>query len=166
MDEVQGARLAAYGAYVRPVAALVAGLLADRFNAARSLAVSFFVLTVVFAALSIATPDNAGLGIIYGNLFVSFFAVFSLRGIYFALLEETRTPRHLTGAAVGVISFVGFTPEIFFASIAGRILDATPGAGGHLNFFRFIAVIAVCGVAVVGWLMWLKRNKPQHGPVY
>jgi len=165
MDEVEGARLASYGAYVRPVAAVTAGLLADRFNTTRSLGVSFIVLTIVYLLLSTLTPDTTGTVIIYGNLFVSFFAVFALRGIYFALLEETRTPRHITGAAVGVVSFVGFTPEIFFASIAGRILDANPGADGHFDYFLFLAAIAGCGVIVAGWLMWLKRNKMPAGPV-
>lgn len=158
MDEVEGARLASYGAYVRPVAALAAGLIADRFNATRSLGVAFLVLTIVYSVLATLQPGNGAPVMIYGNLFVSFFAVFALRGIYFALLEETRTPRHVTGAAVGVISFVGFTPEIFFASVAGRILDATPGAGGHLDFFMFLAAIAAAGVAVILWLLWLNRN--------
>ena len=167
MDEVEGARLASYGAYVRPVAALATGLIADRFDATRSIGVAFIVLAIVYSVLSMALPDTSGLSVIYGNMFASFFAVFALRGIYFALLQETRTPRHITGAAVGMISLVGYTPEIFFAPIAGRILDATPGAGGHLNLFLFLACIAACGVAVVGWLLWLKRsrNNPWHEPV-
>ena len=167
MDEVEGARLASYGAYVRPVAALATGLIADRFDATRSIGVAFIVLAIVYSVLSMALPDTSGLSVIYGNMFASFFAVFALRGIYFALLQETRTPRHITGAAVGMISLVGYTPEIFFAPIAGRILDTTPGAGGHLNLFLFLACIAACGVVVVGWLLWLKRyrNNPWHEPV-
>ena len=167
MDEVEGARLASYGAYSRPFAALAAGFIADRFDATRSIGVGFIVLAIVFSVLSVATPDTSGLSVIYGNMFTSYFAVFALRGIYFALLQETRTPRHITGAAVGMISLIGYTPEIFFAPIAGRILDATPGAGGHLNLFLFLACIAACGVAVVGWLLWLKRsqNNPWHEPV-
>ena len=88
-----------------------------------------------------------------------------MRGIYFALLEETRTPKNITGAAVGVISFVGYTPEIYFASIAGRILDANPGVEGHLDYFRFLAVIAAAGVAVTLWLMWSQRNKMRSEAV-
>jgi predicted MFS family arabinose efflux permease len=157
-DEVQGARLMSYGAYVRPVAALAAGVIADRFDATRSIGVIFIVLAVVYALLSLFVPGDVGLFAIFANLFVSLFAVFALRGIYFALLQETRTPRHITGAAVGMISVLGFTPEIFFAPIAGRILDATPGVGGYLDLFLFLALIAACGVGVVAWLLRLQRN--------
>ena len=78
--------------------------------------------------------------------------------MYFALLQENRTPVFLTGAVTGVVSFVGYTPEIFFAPITGRILDATPGIGGHHNYFLFLAAVMLFGVAVVAWLLRLQRK--------
>jgi len=161
MDEVEAAGFAANAAIVRPVAALAAGLIADRFDATRSIGVTFVLLAIVYAMLSVMLPGVVGERVIVISIFASLFGVYALRGIYFALLEETRTPRTITGAAVGMISLLGFTPEIFFAPIAGRILDATPGAGGHLNVFLLLAAISACGVAVVGWLYWLQRNKLQ-----
>ena len=165
MSEVEATNLTAIGAYIRPLAALAAGLIADRFGGTRSVGVAFALLAIVYGVLATITPEMVGLPIIVANICVALFAVFALRGIYFALLEETQTPRHLTGTAVGVISLVGFTPEIFFASIAGRILDATPGAGGHMNLFLLLACIAAVGIAVVLWLLYLQRNKMQPAPV-
>jgi sugar phosphate permease len=164
-DEVEGARLLSYGAYVRPVAALAAGLIADRFDATRSIGVIFTVMVIVFAVLSLATPDTTLVSVIYLNVGISLFAIFALRGIYFALLQETRTPRYITGAAVGMISLVGYTPEIFFAPIAGRILDASPGVAGFLNLFTLLAAISAVGVMCVAWLMFLQRNKNRSEPV-
>jgi hypothetical protein len=92
------------------------------------------------------------------NFAVSFVAVFALRGVYFALLEESLTPKFLTGSAVGMVSVIGFTPEIFFGPITGRILDASPGLTGHQDYFRFLAVVAALGVLVVFWLMRLRRR--------
>ena len=158
MNEVQASDLAQKGSWIRPIAAVLAGLIADRFNATRSLGVIFGVLVVAYVVLATSTPDNTTLVVIYGNLTVTLFAFFALRGIYFALLEETRTPAHLTGAAVGVISVVGFTPDFFFYPIASRILDASPGTQGFLNYFAFLASIALAGLIVVLWLAWLKRN--------
>ena len=162
MDEVRGAALSTYGAWVRPFGAVIAGLVADRFNAARTIGVAFVVLIMSYCLLGVSASDAAALNIIYANLFVSFFAVFSLRGIYFALLEENRTPAYLTGAAVGFVSLVGYTPEVFFAPIAGRILDANPGLVGFQHYFLFLAGIAAAGVVVVGWLLWLRRTGEEH----
>jgi len=159
MNEVEGARLFAYASYLRPVAAVVAGILADRFVASRTIGVTFVVLTVSFGILSIATPTTGWLTIIYINIFVSVFAVFAIRGIYYAMLQETRTPPEITGTTVGIMSFVGYTPEIFFAPIAGRILDAAPGIPGHQNYFLFLAAISLIGLAVVFYLVrTIKRS--------
>ncbi len=157
-DEVEGARLAAYGSYIRPVAALAAGLLADRFTAARVIGWMFALMMVSFGVLSLVLPSGEGLLFLYSNIAVSFFAVYGLRGVYFALLEETSTPKHLTGTSVGMVSFVGYTPDIFFGPISGRILDASPGAEGHQDYFLFLACIAVLGVAVVAGLLRLQRK--------
>jgi nitrate/nitrite transporter NarK len=156
MDEVEGARLASYGAWTRPLAAIFAGLIADRFNATRSIGVMFAVLGVSYGVWSMAAPSGSGHALIYVNFFTTYIFVYALRGIYF--LEESQTPKYLTGAAVGMISLVGYTPDMFFAPIAGRILDANPGLVGHQNYFMFLAMIAAVGILAVIWLIWLQRN--------
>ena len=159
MNEVEGARLFAYATYLRPVAAVVAGILADRFVASRTIGVMFVILTISFGMLSIAVPTQGWLTIIYVNIIVSVFAVFAVRGIYYALLQETGTPPQITGTTVGIMSFIGYTPEIFFAPIGGRILDASPGIPGHQNYFLFLAAISLIGLAVVFYLVrTIKRS--------
>ena len=162
MDEVRGAAFATWGTWIRPFAALAAGVIADRYNAARSIGVTFAILVVSYAALSVLEPNLATANLVYANLLVTFAAVFALRGIYFALLEENRTPTFLTGAAVGLVSLVGYTPEIFFAPITGRILDANPGLVGFQNYFLFLAVISAVGVAVVATLLWLRKGGQER----
>jgi len=157
MNEIDAAMFATYGAYVRPVACVIAGLIADRFDSARSICVMFVMLVASYGVLAVATPDATALTLIYASVFVTFFAVFALRGIYYALLEETRTPKHLTGASVAVIAFIGYTPEVFFGPVTGRILDANPGVPGHLNYFAFLVAVSVVGVLVT--LLLIRLNK-------
>jgi len=164
LDEVEAARLTAWASYLRPVAALLTGLAADRFSASRALAVSFAVLLLCYGLLAVASPSPAWLTLIYANFFTSFFAAFALRAVYFALLQETGTPRHLTGATVGAVSFIGFTPEIFFAPITGRILDQAPGLPGHQHYFAFLAGIALAGLLVMFWLFWLQKKDGNLRP--
>ena len=166
MNEVDGASLTAYGTYVRPVAAIAGGWLADRWSAGKTVGTAFVLMVIAHGALATSLPMGIGLFIIYGNLFVSLVAIFVLRGVYFALMEENRVPPYLTGAVAGTVSFIGYTPEIFFGPITGRILDANPGVVGHQNYFLFLAVVAAIGVAVVAWLLRLQRNSSaSHWPV-
>jgi len=158
MDEVDGAKMSTIGTYLRPVAAVAAGLLADRWSAAKTVGLSFALALLSCVVLATVVPDGDMLFVIYANLFVSFFAVFALRGVYFALLQENHVPPFLTGAVAGTVSFIGYTPEIFFGPITGRILDANPGAVGFQHYFLFLAAVAALGIVVVAWLLRLQRS--------
>ena len=165
MDEVQAAGFTAYATYLRPAGALIAGVIADRFTAAKSIFVTFLILCIVYISVAVTTLQFEDSGFIIANLLVSYFAVFALRGIYFALLEETQTPKNVTGTTIGLVSVIGYTPDVFFAPIAGRILDASPGAAGHQHYFILLAGIAVTGLLVAGLLLWLNRSKHQELPL-
>ena len=161
MDEVEGSRLASYSVWIRPVAAILTGVAADRFGVARSIAVTFFVLGASYFCWSLLVPADHGVAIIYANFMVTQIAIYALRGIYFALLEEVDTPRALTGAAVGMVSFVGYAPEIFFAPISGRILDADPGLVGFQNVFMLLGGFSLLGFVAVIYLLRLCRRGPK-----
>lgn len=147
-NEVEAAGFTATAAYIRPLAAVGAGFLADRFSASRIVGTGFGLLIPAYAVLAFTSPENLGLNLLYANLVVTFFAVFALRAVYFALLEETRIGKDVTGTAVGLISVVGFTPDIFFAPVAGRLLDSTPGVVGHQHYFMLLAGFAAFGLII------------------
>jgi MFS family permease len=160
MEQLEAARFVANAAWLRPAAALAAGLLADRWRASASLGVLFVLAAASYAWLGTAV-GGAARGVLLGNLLVSVAAVYGLRGVYFAALEESRVPLGQTGGAVGLISVVGYTPDVFFAPIAGRLLDAAPGATGHRHYFLLLAAIAALG-AVCSWALH-RRLRRRHG---
>ena len=164
MSEARAAGFTAMAAYVRPFAAIVAGVVADRVGAGRAVTALFVVLAVCYGLLASLDAVPALIAIVYANLIVSVAAVFALRGVYFALIAESGVPARYTGAAVGLVSVVGFTPDIFFAPIAGRLLDAAPGMDGHQHYFILLCVIAVVGCAVAALLSRLVRAPARALP--
>jgi hypothetical protein len=97
------------------------------------------------------------------NMVVSCAAFFALRGIYFALLEESGIPSHLTGTAVGVICFVGFTPEIFMPPLTGwLILEARAGGNvlvGYNQIYWVLILVSVLGFFAALALRWHGRHR-------
>lgn len=159
MDELAAAKFTAYASYLRPVAAVAAGVVADRFSASKVITTTLVVLVLSYSLLAIAIPSANWTNIIFANLLITFFAVFALRGVYFALLQESHTPKHLTGSTVGLISLVGYTPDIFFAPIGGRILDSASVLVGHQRYFMFLTGIAIVGVLAILWLVYLNKKQ-------
>jgi nitrate/nitrite transporter NarK len=146
IDEVDAARIVALGSWMRPVAALAAGLLGDRFGVSRMTVIAFLILlgSDLYFALTMPVP-GAG-WVMLGNTLIACTAIFGLRGLYFALFEEAQVPAAVTGTAVGLVSVLGFTPDIFVAYIGGVLLDRSPGLPGHQHFFLFMAAFAFIGV--------------------
>ena len=74
--------------------------------------------------------------------------VYAARSLYFAVMESGKIPLVLTGTAVGLVSLVGYTPDIFAGPLIGYFLESSPGVVGHqqvfwmLAFFSFIGGIA------------------------
>ena len=157
MNAVEAAKLFTYSSLARPIAAILAGFLADRIAASYVIFLAFFILIFTYIGFIIFDGSASLVVFILINIFSTFFMVFAIRGIYFALVNEINTPKNITGTTIGIVSFVGFTPDIFFGSISGRILDANPGITGHQNYFLFLTVIALIGV-ITTWCL-RKVNK-------
>ena len=152
-DEVKAAQIVALGSWVRPVAALGAGLIADRFNASSTIFVLFAVLLASDLYFALSTPVPGAAWIMLGNTLITCIAIFGFRGLYFALFEEAHVPPAVTGTAVGLVSVIGYTPDIFVTYVAGRFIDASPGIAGHQHFFLFLSAFAALGLVASFVLM-------------
>ncbi len=133
--------------WLKPIAALIAGFVADAFGIAVSVAVLFAVLVVCFSTIGLISPEPGKLPVVLINVAIVALAVFALRGIYFALLEEGGVPLAVTGTAGGIISAIGFTPDIFMPIFFGVITDSYPGADGYRYFY--LVTSGFCAVGLV-----------------
>jgi nitrate/nitrite transporter NarK len=148
LDEVEAAQIVTLGSWVRPVAAIGLGLLGDRFGVSRMILACFALLLCTDLLFAFTVPQLGTLWFLLGNIVLTCIAIFGLRGLYFAVFEEHRVPVLVTGTAVGFVSVIGYTPDIFVALVAGLLIDRTPGLAGHQHFFMFLAAFAALGLAV------------------
>ncbi len=145
-DEIEAAALVTFGSWIRPVAAIVFGLLADRFNVVKMLSICFLMLLAADLYFAFGTPVLNLAWIFIGNIIITCIAIFGLRGLYFAVYEEAKMPVVITGSAVGLVSVIGFTPDIFVLFVAGLLMDHSPGLLGHQHFFMFLSAFAAMGL--------------------
>lgn len=144
-DEVQAASVGTMGFWVRPIAAIGAGYLADKVSPSKMLVYCFGLMCLTSLLLSYSMAHlNIAVWILFVIIACSA-GVYALRGLYFAIMEELDVPLSFTGAAIGVVSIVGFTPDIFMGPIMGFLLDRSPGVDGHKHLFLFLFAIAFVG---------------------
>jgi MFS family permease len=145
-DDVQSAWLGTLLLYVRPVVGVAAGFLADWSRAATWLIAGF--LSSLVGAIVIATGVIAPttLVVFYFAMFATCIGVYAIRSLYFAAMQEGKIPLEVTGTAVGLISVVGYTPDIFMGPVMGYFLDNSPGESGHQQLFWLLAGFSVAGL--------------------
>jgi len=148
MNEVDAARLGTVSLWVRPIAAVAAGYLADRVGAARMTLTSFALIAAGSAILA-SGAITAGHTLLFTLTVVgTSLGIFALRGLYFAIMKEGRIPLAFTGSAVGFVSLIGYTPDVFMGPLMGWLLDRSPGAAGHQDVFAVVTGFALLGMVV------------------
>jgi nitrate/nitrite transporter NarK len=163
LSQVEAAKIVAIGAWMRPFAALGAGLLGDRFLVSRMTVVCFAMLLVSQLLFATLTPQPNLAWVLLLNILAGSSAMFGLRSLYYALFEECRIPAAVTGTAVGLVSVIGYTPDIFVSYTGGVLLDRSPGLAGHQHYFYFLAAFAAIGLIVSLVLMRkLQRQAPNQ----
>ena len=103
-------------------------------------------ITGVMVILLMMFHDLAGIGLAITFIFAFFYT--GMRGLYFATLSEMRVPVHLTGISIGIMSFLGYTPDMFFSKIAGIWLDAY-GIDGFTYIWIYTAVCCFVGAVIM-----------------
>ena len=146
MSVVFGGAIGVGKMWLKPLAALGAGFLADRVGISKTVAWCF-VISILSFSVFVFAPGSPGLvALLVVNTAIASFAIFALRGIYYALLEEGGIPLAVTGTAAGVVSVFGFTPDVFMPLLGGVLLDAYPGSAGYRYFFAFIVILSIIGL--------------------
>ncbi|MGB5981672.1 MAG: MFS transporter [Nonlabens sp.] len=143
---------------IRIVIGVVAGLLADRFNAGIMMVLGFGI-TLVGAMLFASGYVSGGHVLLFlTSIILTALGVYAIRTLYFAAVHEGKIPIYATGTAVGIISLIGYTPDVFMGPLIGYFLDGYIGLLGFQLVFGSLAVFSLIGL--VFSFLFLRLNKP------
>lgn len=135
----------------------------------RSTYIAIGTLGAAFScALFLIMTNNSSafvLGLI--SLFPSAFMLLCY-GVVYSLFDEYRIPVAVAGTAIGVVSILGYTPDLLFGAVLGGFVDRAKAAGdpvsGYLTIFGIFGGLGVlaAGAALVGLALLRKRELSQE----
>jgi len=159
-DQIEAAEVGAVQLYLRPVVCIIIGLLADKTKNMFWIIFGFIIMLIgalIFSSGLIQPEMNF---IFFFSLIVLAVGTYSIRALYFAVLKEANVPFALTGTAVGLISVVGYSPDIFAGPIMGYLLDTYPGVVGHQYVYLMLVVFSVIGLIASLRFVRLTKKTP------
>ena len=138
--------------FIRPIAAITIGWIADKFMPSKMIVPSFSILIIASAILGFGFFSDQPIYLSFTVFIFMALGTYSLRGLYFAIIEETKTPIEMTGTLVGIISVVGFTPDIFMSLFIGYMLGENPTLMEYQHLFTTFTIIPIIGlIAALGF---------------
>jgi nitrate/nitrite transporter NarK len=145
-DEVTSAKVGTFLLFIRPIVGVGIGFLADKTRVTFWLVISFILSclgSLLFATGSIS-PNTTSL--FFLSILIIATGIYAARSLYFAAMKEGKIPLALTGTAVGLISLVGYTPDIFNGLSIGYLLDNSPGIQGYQHVFLMLSIFSFIGL--------------------
>ena len=111
-------------------------------------------ILLLLASASLASlvylPTNSSALALLGVVLVVGFLTYAVRGIFWSTLESCNISNKIKGLAIGLISLVGYSPDIYLPLLNGYLLDNYPGKQGYAIYFLAIALMGVLG-AMAAW---------------
>jgi sugar phosphate permease len=135
--------------WMRPIGAATAGFAGDFFNRERVLGGLMLFAAIALAGL-VVLPTSAGKVALLGIVMAIGILTYAVRGIYWSTLESCQVSNRVKGLAIGIISLIGYSPDVYLPMINTAIREQFPGKLGYEIYFSGIAVFGLLG-AFAAW---------------
>ena len=131
--------------WMRPIGSMGGGFLGDRFSCEKIIAISMLVAILCYVAL-IFYPINGNDYVLTGIVLLSGITIYAVQGLIWALLGHAKIPLAVTGLAIGIISSIGYSPEMYLPLLYGSLTRHFSPAVSYQLYFGYVAIIGVGGI--------------------
>lgn len=162
-NQVESAQVGTFLLFVRPLIGVSIGFLADKTRITLWLFISFVISFMGALLFALGFVSDSSTALFFMSVSIVSTGVYAARSLYFAVMERGNIPLILTGTAVGLISIIGYTPDIFVGPLMGYLLENSPGVEGHQHVFWMLALFAFTG-GIAAWLynhLYGKKKSPK-----
>jgi nitrate/nitrite transporter NarK len=159
-DQVQSAQVGTFLLFIRPVVGIFIGILADRSQTTLWLVIGFIVSFFGALLFALGMISDSSTALFFISILIVATGVYAARSLYFAVMERGQIPLVLTGTAVGLISIVGYTPDIFAGPAMGYLLENSPGIKGHQDVFWMLTLFSFIG-SIAAWYYYRLYGKKK-----
>ncbi len=123
----------------------VIGYIAAKAKSSKTI-IGCFILAIVVLGGFIILPQDPGMSVVASCLVVVFgFATYGAFSIGSSPLSELGIPMRIFGTATGILSVIGFLPDVFIHTWYGSLIDAS-GNAAFAQIFGFEIMFAVLGI--------------------
>lgn len=163
LDAVAVAALTTVRLWMRPIGAVLAGFLGDRFHPVRTLGVAILLAGFSLIAL-LFLPADSPYTLLYFAVATSSVVIYGVRGIYWASFNTTRVEPKRAGLAIGMVSMIGYAPDIYMPLINTFLMETYGDTVGFQLYFGGVGLTALVGGLAAFYLLSLSKSDIPDAP--
>lgn len=134
--------------WMRPIGGIGGGIIADKVGKEKVLSIVMAVggISIIGFALLRTLPIAM---ITFFVLFIGLMS-YALRGLYWSLLDDCNLNPNILGLAIGLISFIGYLPDIIIPKLSAPLFAYyADGAPAYSIYFIVSGLVCIVGIIFV-----------------
>jgi nitrate/nitrite transporter NarK len=147
--------------WMRPIGAIGGGFLGDRLSNVNVLGFGMFAAAIAWISF-VFVPGSAPMPLLMSCIVLLGLLTYSVHGLYWAIIDRCHVPARVTGLAIGIISMIGLSPDIYLPMISSAISHRFPGVLGTQLYFVYIGGCCLIGSGIV--FVFKKRTDHYRFP--
>lgn len=147
--------------WMRPIGGVLAGFVGDYFQVVRFLAILMLFGGAALVALPLLSSTTA-VAVLFPMVMLIGVLSYGVRGIYWATLDSCNVSTSTRGLAVGMISLLAYTPDIYVPAVQSWCMRHWPGQTGYQVYYAIFGASSIIGFLAAYRLSVLAR-KPASG---
>jgi sugar phosphate permease len=128
--------------WMRPIGGIAAGFIGDWLNPEKVLSILLVLASLSLAMMAFVPASSAALLMILLVLLIGLLT-YGVRGLYWATLGGCNVPNKIKGLAIGIISVIGYFPEVYLPLLSAPLIENYPGGLGYKIYYL---IVATCGL--------------------
>lgn len=143
--------------WMRPVGGFIGGFLADKIG--RPLTISIALAGAAFLLMLAAITPVASVNLFPVIMVALGIFLYMIRGTYWSLLGLSKIELAMMGTAIGLISFIGYMPDIILPQLNSFLWATFGDQGGYNAYFIVSAVFGILGILIL--TVYARLNKKE-----
>ena len=128
--------------WMRPIGGIAAGFIGDWLSPEKVLSILLVLASLSLAMMAFVPASSAALLMIVLVLLIGLLT-YGVRGLYWATLGGCNVPNKIKGLAIGIISVIGYFPEVYLPLLSAPLIENYPGGLGYKIYYL---IVATCGL--------------------
>ena len=130
--------------WMRPIGGIAAGFIGDWSSPEKVLSILLALASLSLAMMAFLPASAAAIFMLAVVLLIGLLT-YAVRGLYWATLGGCNVPNKIKGLAIGIISMIGYFPEVYLPLLSASLIEQYPGGLGYKIYYLILSIFGLFG---------------------